>query len=79
MAGSIEYNDVESNAAYCYDSEKQLFNSYDNPKSTIEKWMIAKEKKLGGLFICDISEDKQINDPRSLVKIIKELALRTYN
>lgn len=79
LAGSIEYNDVESNAAYCYDSEKQLFNSYDNPKSTIEKWMIAKEKKLGGLFICDISEDKQINDPRSLVKIIKELALRTYN
>lgn len=73
LAGSVEINDIESNAAYCYDSDKQLFNSYDNPKSIIEKWIIAKEKKLGGLFISDISEDKHIENPRSLIKMLREL------
>lgn len=69
---AIEYIDDESKAAYSYDHSKQIFNSYDNKDSIIEKCKIVKEKNLGGIFIYDDSGDKDFSHPNSIIKTINE-------
>ena len=66
----VELFDNESKSAYTYDSKKRIFNSYDNVKSVIEKCKIIKEKNLGGIFVNDISSDKDINNPDNILNIL---------
>ena len=79
LSGALEYFDYDSKAAYTYDINKKILNSYDNKLSIIEKCNIIKEKNLGGLFVYDIYgdktiliEDKSILHPDSLILVIRE-------
>ena len=70
LQGATEYNDPESKAAYSYDSQKQILNTYDNNISIIEKCKIIYEKNLGGIILWDNSSDKSIDDPRNITKTL---------
>lgn len=72
LPGSEEFLDRESMAAYSYDKTKRIFNSYDNKDSIIEKCKIIKQKHLGGIFIYEISSDKDISDMNSIISVIRD-------
>jgi chitinase len=71
LQGSTEYTDSESKAAYSYDYQRRVLNTYDNSDSILEKCKIIYKKDLGGIVIYEISGDKPINHPKSLIKILK--------
>lgn len=70
LNGSIEFLDKESKSAYSYDIIKKVINTYDNTESILEKCNIIYNKKLGGIVMHDISSDKNINHPKSLINLL---------
>jgi chitinase len=73
LQGATEYNDNESKAAYSYDCIKKIINTYDNEVSLLEKVDIIQNKQLGGITIFDISGDKPITHPKSLIKLLHRI------
>jgi chitinase len=73
LNGASEFVDPESKAAYSYDPQKRVLNSYDNKDSLIEKCKIIYEKNLGGIIIWENSGDKRdYNDSRNLTKVLRD-------
>ena len=67
---AIEYFDPVCKAAYSYDSENKIFNSYDTRESVLEKIAYIKRNNLGGVMVWQVRGDMPINSDRSLIKTI---------
>lgn len=72
LAGATEYNDPESWAAYSYDPVKGVVNTYDNPRSILEKCKIVHERALGGIVVWETAGDAAETNPRCLANILAE-------
>ena len=55
------YWDDIAKAPYAYDSENQLFLTYDNKRSIVLKTEYAKKEKLGGIMFWQLMNDKYQN------------------
>jgi chitinase len=74
LPNATEYFDEESKAAYSYDPQKRVLNSYDNPASLTEKAKIVFEMDLGGIIIWENSGDvRDYESPRCLTRTLKEV------
>ncbi|VUD40464.1 Chitinase A1 [Thalassocella blandensis] len=56
--GFQQYWDDATQAPYAYSSEKQLFATYDNPKSLQAKTAYVKQKDLNGIMFWQLGSDK---------------------
>ncbi|RAP31929.1 hypothetical protein DID75_05595, partial [Candidatus Marinamargulisbacteria bacterium SCGC AG-410-N11] len=85
--GSLDYKDIKDNyvnkngyqyfwddfgkVPYLVNPEKNVFVSYDNPRSIGLKVQFAKEKDLGGVMIWELSQDSM--DHEMMTTILKNL------
>lgn len=69
-SGSVEYWDDKAYASYSYDKSKKILNSYDTPRSVLEKVNYVKLKGLKGIIIWESSGDYPFNDERSILRAI---------
>ena len=56
-AGFIYHFDKKAKAPYRYSSSKQLFATFDDEKSIIQKCRYIRRKKLGGVMFWELSQD----------------------
>jgi chitinase len=70
LPGSTEMWDDAAKAAYCYSPTTRDLNSYDTPRSIVEKSKYIFEKGLKGVIVWEISGDVKPENPRSLIKAI---------
>ena len=57
-AGFHYYWDKVAKAPYQYSQSKNLFATFDDPRSISEKTKFVREKKLGGVMFWELSDDK---------------------
>jgi chitinase len=55
--GAQEFWDDECKATYSYDPVKKILNSYDDPRSIVEKCKYISQKGLGGMIIWESAGD----------------------
>jgi chitinase len=73
LPDATEYFDPEAKAAFSYDSNRRVFNSYDNRESLVEKAKIIFEMNLGGIIIWENSSDvRDVHSPRCLTNVLRE-------
>jgi chitinase len=68
--GAKEVVDKEVGASYSYDSAARKMVSYDTPEMQIQKSQYIRSKGLGGGMWWELSGDKPITDPRSLIATV---------
>jgi chitinase len=64
--GAIEYYDNYAHAAYSYDPQKRILNSYDNVDSIRAKCRYVWQMNLKGIIVWESSGDFPVVHPRSL-------------
>lgn len=70
LQGATEMWDDEAKAGYSYDSARRVLNSYDVPRSIIEKCKYIHKYNLGGIICWEASGDHPYSSDRSLIKAI---------
>ncbi|KAI5813817.1 chitinase [Pyronema omphalodes] len=68
--GAREILDKEVGASYSYDSAARKMVSYDTPDMQVQKSQYIRSKGLGGGMWWELSGDKPITDPRSLIATV---------
>ena len=56
--GVTKYYDEEAEAYYLYDSENNIFITYEDTESVTDKWNYVVESKIGGLMYWCYNDDK---------------------
>ncbi|ODQ51084.1 hypothetical protein SAICODRAFT_72980 [Saitoella complicata NRRL Y-17804] len=72
LPGAEELWDEEAQAAYSYDKNRKVLNTYDDPRAVQEKCDYVKRLGLGGLIVWESSADFSSDHDRSLLKVIKQ-------
>lgn len=68
-AGAIEHEDKAIGASWSYDQNSRVMVSYDTPSIAATKASYINSRGLAGGMWWELSGDKPITDPRSLVKV----------
>lgn len=91
--GSVSYRDLIFNypkstpvymnkklsGVYSYSSDHQVFVSYDNKDSVLEKAHFAQENKLAGVFFWSLRSDVKVTHPESLITAVAgAYGIKTY-
>lgn len=72
LPGATEFYDELAGGAYSLDESKRILNTYDNPRSVIEKCKYVIDNDLKGIIVWESSGDRPKNDDRCLTKIIHD-------
>lgn len=67
--GAIEQEDKTIGASWSYDPNSRVMVSYDTPSIAATKAAYINSRGLGGGMWWELSGDKPVTDPRSLVKV----------
>lgn len=73
--GKMIWDEI-AQAEYEYDAERKIFTSYDTVRSMEAKIKYIKEKNLLGCIIWESSDDRKIDDPLSLTKVLYDGLLK---
>jgi chitinase len=60
-SGFVYHWDKKAKAPFQYNSQKQLFATFDDKRSIGEKSKFVRRKKLGGMMFWELSEDLPVN------------------
>ena len=69
-SGAAEYYDNDAKAAYSYDPNRKILNSYDNVQSVGDKCKFVQEHNLAGIIVWESSGDFPGDHPRSLLNAL---------
>jgi chitinase len=72
LPGAKELWDPVAQAGYSYDAAKRVLNSYDTPRSVLEKCRFVHAQDLGGVLVWESSGDHPFEHPRSLMRVIHQ-------
>lgn len=75
--GAVEYWDSKTCSPFSYDTNKRIFNSYDNINSIYYKSCYVWEKGLKGMICWEASEDLPVDNQRSLIKALNDFLVTT--